>query len=522
MVKSFFSFIIVCLLGATSLKSQSYTISSIEKTDKEGMEYEILGKVGERYWVFKNNDGISTIAQFNAQMLMVKQNDLSFLPKHLNGLEFVTFPNQVFIVYQFQVNTTVYAALAQLNADGKLVGTPKILDTVEKIRPGSGTKVFNLLQSDDHQKVILFSVNNTKPNALKVRTIKLNNNFEVTGGSEFSVQSSLKKSALSDFALDNAGNLFCLRNSTQANAAPAVSLIFLSANGTEVVESPVINNSLLLDNNRLTVDNKNNRILLNSFYATEKKGHVEGLYSYVWDVNTRKEVFTNANRFTDAVRAAVSPKRNIKDAFDACYIDKISNQADGSYVVIAEQAESYVNHNSFSRWDYYYGGAFYNPFMFNYWNRPFGFYPWALMGWGMGPWMMHSWGNPFASFGYPSVTYNADKIALMSFDKNGNLQWVKTIDKSQSDQNVDQFIGYGTLHNQDGVHFLYHNKQKGVHFLAINTLSQEGQLMKGASIIINEKNYEWMPRMLKQVGPQEAILPYQFKSKIGFAKVQFK
>ena len=526
MVKSFFSFLILCLLGTTSLKAQSYTVSSIEKTDKEGMQYEILGKVGERYWVFKNNEGISTIAQFNAQMLMVKQNDLAFLPKQLNGLEFVTFSDKVFVVYQFQVNTTVYAALAQINTDGQLVGTPKILDTAEKIRPGSGTKVFNLLQSDDHQKVILFSVNTTKANALKVRTITLNNYFEVTGGSEFSVQSSNKKSALSDFALDNAGNLFCLRNVTQTNAAPAVSLIFLSANGTEVVESPVINNSLLLDNIRLTVDNGKNRILLNSFYATEKKGHVEGLYSYVWEVSTRKELFTNANRFTDAVRTAVAQKRNIKDAFDACYVDKISSQADGSYVVVAEQAESYVNHNSFSRWDYFYGGAFYNPFMFNYWNRPFGFYPWARMGWGMGwgmsPWMMRPWGNPFASYGYPSVTYNADKIALLSFDKNGSLQWAKTIDKSQSDQNVDQFIGYGTIQNKEGVQFLFHDKQKGVHFLAINTLSQQGELMKGASIMTSEKNYEWMPRMLKQVGDHEAILPYQYKSKIGFAKVQFK
>jgi hypothetical protein len=110
----------------------------------------------------------------------------------------------------------------------------------------------------------------------------------------------------------------------------------------------------------------------------------------------------------------------------------------------------------------------------------------------------------------------------LSFDKNGSLQWAKTIDKSQSDQNVDQFIGYGTIQNQDGVQFLFHDKQKGVHFLAINTLSQQGQLMKGASIMTSEKNYEWMPRMLKQVGDHEAILPYQYKSKIGFAKIQFK
>ena len=37
-----------------------------------------------------------------------------------------------------------------------------------------------------------------------------------------------------------------------------------------------------------------------------------------------------------------------------------------------------------------------------------------------------------------------------------------------------------------------------------------------------KKNYEWMPRMLKQVNDHEAILPYQYKNRIGFAKVKFK
>ena len=31
-----------------------------------------------------------------------------------------------------------------------------------------------------------------------------------------------------------------------------------------------------------------------------------------------------------------------------------------------------------------------------------------------------------------------------------------------------------------------------------------------------------MPKSLKQVGEQEAILPYQYKNKIGFAKIQIK
>jgi hypothetical protein len=529
MKKSILSFFITLFIGGQWGQAQSYVASTIEKTDKEAMQYEVLGKVGDHYWIFKNNAGISTIAQYNDQMQIVKQNDLSFLPKSLNGLEFITSTDQVTVFYQFQVNTTVYAAVAKLNADGKLIGEPKIMDTAEKIRPGAGTKVFNLLQSDNREKILLFSVNTTKASAIKIKTLSLNKNFELNFESEISIQSQNKKSTLSDFALDNQGNLFCLRNITQTNMAPAVSLLYLSADGKEVIESDIVNNSLLLDDIRLKVDNAKGQVILNSFYATEKKGHVEGLYSYIWDIVAKKEILTNANRFTDFNRGAVSSRRNLKDVFDTYYIDKVATQSDGSYTVIAEAADSYSNRNNyFSRWDFYWGGAFYNPFMFNYWNRPFGFYPWARFGWGMGPWAFNTWGNPFiwgnpfAFYGYPSVTYTANKIGLLSFDSKGNLQWIKTIDKSQNDQNVDQFIGYGTIENKEGVHFLYHQKQKGKHELVFNSLNKNGQLEKGAVVMANEKNYEWMPRMLKQVGENEAILPYQFKNRIGFAKVQFK
>ena len=53
--------------------AQSYVVSGIEKTDKEGMQYEVLGKMGNHYWVYKKNGSLSTIAQYNDQMQLVKQ-----------------------------------------------------------------------------------------------------------------------------------------------------------------------------------------------------------------------------------------------------------------------------------------------------------------------------------------------------------------------------------------------------------------------------------------------------------------
>jgi len=523
--------------------SQSYVVSGIEKTDKEGMQYEVLGKLGNHYWIYKKNGTISTIAQYNEQMQLVKQNDLTFLPAQVQQIEFIKRDQQLFAFYQFQNNKTVYAALATLKSDGQLNGDPVILDTAQNIRPGSRAKIFNLIESDDHQRILLFSVNTSNPSSIKLKTSSYNGNFEETADATISINAANKKSTLSDFALDNKGNLYCLRNTTQNGSAPAVSLIYLSEGGREVIESPVLNAQFLLDDIRLKIDNTNNRVVLNSFYAISKKGNIEGLYTYIWDANTKTEILSSANRFTDANRALVTSKRNLKTALDAYYIDKVKTQSNGDYIVMAESAETYSNRSAFSRWDYFWGGPFYNPFLFNYWNRPFGFYPWTRLGWmgfpgwdwgwggfGWGNWGGWGWGglgwsgfyNPYASFGYPSVTYNANQIALMLFNQKGDLQWVKTIDKSQSDMNVDQFIGYGSFENNNGVNIIYYQKQKGQRQFVFNTLTNEGALSKGESINLQEKRFDWMPRALKQVGEKECIIPYQYNNKIGFAKVQLK
>ena len=52
MKKSFLSLSLSLLLGMQFLFAQSYEVASIEKSDKEDMQYEVLGKVGNRYSIY--------------------------------------------------------------------------------------------------------------------------------------------------------------------------------------------------------------------------------------------------------------------------------------------------------------------------------------------------------------------------------------------------------------------------------------------------------------------------------------
>ena len=99
---------------------------------------------------------------------------------------------------------------------------------------------------------------------------------------------------------------------------------------------------------------------------------------------------------------------------------------------------------------------------------------------------------------------------------------LKVSDSAPDFELVNQFIGYGSFENNNGVNIIYYQKQKGQRQFIVNTLTSEGVLSKGESINLQEKRFDWMPKALKQVGEKECIIPYQYNSKIGFAKIQLK
>ena len=119
----------------------------------------------------------------------------------------------------------------------------------------------------------------------------------------------------------------------------------------------------------------------------------------------------------------------------------------------------------------------------------------------------------------PKNKQNEKKAKSLMKKANKYSKSVKTIDKQQSDVNVDQFIGYGQINNAAGTNFLYYQKSKGLRQLIHQQLTPSGAIVQGNAIPLNEKQVEWMPRSLKQVGEKEAILPYQTKGKLGFAKI---
>ena len=84
--------VIIMGLLSTIGSAQQITYSEPERDDSRRTDFEIIGKIGERFQVFKNNRSDNAISIYDNGMKLVDRVNLDFLPDHWINTDFVTYP----------------------------------------------------------------------------------------------------------------------------------------------------------------------------------------------------------------------------------------------------------------------------------------------------------------------------------------------------------------------------------------------------------------------------------------------
>jgi hypothetical protein len=162
-----------------------------------------------------------------------------------------------------------------------------------------------------------------------------------------------------------------------------------------------------LDEIHIKVDNFNKRYFLTSFYYQQRKGNIEGFYFYVWDKLLGKPVIQDTTLLNEELRReAKGLGTNNKMAFNDYFIRNIIIRRDGGFIIGSEAYYTTSRFNNWSRWDYLYRYPYMSPANSYYYSPYYSNYLWNSR-----------WGNNQA------VRYHADNIAVLSFDKDGKIEW---------------------------------------------------------------------------------------------------
>ena len=370
-------FILISIFFGSPAISQQISFSEIRNEENKDMSFEVLGKIGANYVVYKNIRWKHVLTFYDKDMRIVKNHRIDFVPDRTYNIDIVATAMDFLMVYQYQKNNIVYCRAVKLDSLGEKIGEPVTIDTT-RLAILSENKIYNMVSSQDKKHVMVYKMYKSH-GELNVVTKTFDDMLSLTDSTRDLYDYNERKDIYSDLSLANDGGIFYSR-SIKKSARDEIAELMVVAKipGQPSFQIPVNLQDRYLIDVVGKYDNLNNQYLLNSLYKVETNGRIKGLFSAVVNAQDPQRMLTAFNEFPDSLRGDIASSGQARFAFDDLNLEDAVIKKDGGFVLFAEDQSTqtrdgnpYYNryYSPYSLYNNYY---LYNPGYYNYY-RPYGY-----------------------------------------------------------------------------------------------------------------------------------------------------
>lgn len=490
---------------------QKIVYSEPDREDSRRLNFEIIGKVSDNFLVYKNNRVKSFISVYDNDMVQKNKEELDYIPDdRLINADFIAYQDFFYMIYEYQKKNVVYCNAVKMDGNGKKISDILTLDT-SHIGFAGNNKIYSTISSEDKSKIMVYKINARNRSRFVITSLLFDKNLALQKRTQFAMPMQEHEDYLDEFTIDNDGDLvfakFTRNNNETINSSD---LFWKKAYSDSLTDISIPQKNILLDEIHIKADNVNKRYFLTSFYYKEKRGNIEGFYFYVWDKQTQYPVLQNSVVLGEELRQEAKGESNVRMAFNDYFIRNIIIKKDGGFLINTESYYTTSRGNSWNRWNYLYGSPY------GYYNHAYDYY--YMLG---NPYYNSWYHNHFNDYYSGNTRYHADNVTVLSFDKNGKLQWSNVIHKEQFDDESGDKISYEMVNTGGQLHYIFNMDEKRTLLLNDFTLTPDGQISHNPTLKNLDKGYEFMPKYGKQVSSYQAIIPCYYRNYICFAKVEY-
>src|ERR1700744_5051129 len=159
------SLLLIFALSSSALvkaQVQQITYTEPEREDGRRTNFEIIGKIGGNYLVFKNNNSNSAVSIYDNGMHLLQRVPLTFMPDRYINVDFVAYPEYCYLIYEYQHKNIVHCTAVKLDGQAQKIGEPIELDTTQ-VGFASNNKIYTTVVSEDKQRIMVFKINSKNP-----------------------------------------------------------------------------------------------------------------------------------------------------------------------------------------------------------------------------------------------------------------------------------------------------------------------------------------------------------------------
>ena len=486
--------------------AQTITYSEIEKADSRNMNFEILGNFSNNYLIYKNLNRRQNLTIYDNKMSIKEEIKLDFISDRTYNIDFITYPDHFLVVWQFEKGNTIYCKAASMNGAGKLMGVVMDLDTTKQGVFSNKTS-YSFSWSEDKKKLLLYKIQ-TKSDVYNQLTKVYDENFTLLDSSRTTLNYNDNREDFGDLQIDNEGTVLFtkIKENARQEYVNTLEIIFKKLKAQQLITVDIPLDKQLIQDPLIKIDNLNKNYIVNTFSYKKNGGNVDGILTAIINRDSLKLTKKTINIFDDSLRSKLSGKPDWRTAYDNLNIRNIILKKDGGFIALTEE---YYKQRRF-------GNNFndgYNNFNSRYFNSYSDYYLYNRGYYG--------YYRPFNDGNGRDVVYNYNDIINFSFNKDLKLQWSSVINKTTSDVENDNFLSFTNLNAGGEIYFLFLQKDNNRQILSNHALQPDGNIKRYATLKGREAGYNFMPRLSRQTGAKQMIVPCIVRNNIAFAKIDF-
>ena len=485
-----------------SMHAQTVAVSDYDRQDTRDMNFEIIGKMNSNILVYKNIRSNHKISIFDKDMNTLETVKLGFVPERTFNIDFIAYPDYFFMIYQYQKGNILHCMAVKMDAKAQKMNEPVEIDTT-RIPVATDNKIYSTIYSEDKKRIMIFKIQ-TRYQKFNMQTLLYDNDMKLISKNRMLADYNERRESYDNFLVGNDGSFVFTyaKQSGNRDNSNELRIVTKLPQQETFVPHEIDLNEKYIDEIKLKIDNRNNRYLLNTFYYKKNRGSIEGLFTYVWDKAAEKSYAAQFTEISDSLRYEAKGDGMLRYALDNFFIRQIVVKADGGFILAAEDYTTDTRgNNNFNRYDY-----LYNPYSLtsgNYYYNPYtGYY------------------RPINSLSNQTTRYYSENILVLSISKTGLLMWSKVLHKSQFDDEDENFLSFSTMTSGNEIHFLF-NENRKYQIISDQGIAADGTIKRYPTLKSQQKGYEFMPALSKQVASSQIIIPCVYHNNICFAKVDF-
>ena len=500
-------FLVLLLLVANNSFGQNITFSEIEKTNNKSSTLEVIGKIGGNFLVYKSLYNNHKLTIFNNDMSIKENVPLDYISERTSNIDFIPNANNFLMIWQFQKKNIIYCNAVIIDGQGKQIGDIKTVDTT-KMGLFSNNVNYNVRWSEDKRKILIYKYS-SKGNDFNLAIKLLDENLTRLDSARYTLDINRFKESISDLQIDNNGGLVFtkLAENNGQNYINDIDIFYKKLNNDSLLKINLTLDNLKIKEPVLKLDNLNNTIILNSFSYRKSSATINGLFTAV--INKAPFALSKKaqNIFSDTLLNLLSGKPEWRSAFDNFFFKNTILKKDGGFILVSEE---YYKESRF--------GSFNNNRNGNlgFDNSQFGYYS---------DYYNYNRGNlgyyrPYNDNNSRDIVFNYDDILIFSLTKDLKLEWNSVINKTASDIETDNYLSFTNMNTGGEIYFLFFQKDNR-QILSNHALKPNGSITRYPTLKSREAGYEFMPKLGRQTGSQQILIPCTIRNSIAFAKIDF-